>query len=78
MKLLVFSRSSKDYVTCMFNVIILIYTLLSFNLIQVLYNWFKHSNTWNVEYIVENRFSKEMFIIFFFLVSYPSLPWAFY
>lgn len=46
--------------------IILIYALLSFNLIQVLFNWFKRLNTWNVEYIVEKRFSKEMFIIFFF------------
>lgn len=53
--------------------IILIYALLSFNLIQVLFNWFKRSNTWNVEYIVEKRFSQKMFIIFF-LVSYPSSP----
>lgn len=53
--------------------IILIYALLSFNLIQVLFNWFKRSNTWNVEYIVEKRFSQKMFMIFF-LVSYPSSP----
>lgn len=46
--------------------IILIYALLSSNLIQALFNWFKHSNTWNVEYIVEKRFSQKMFIIFFF------------